>query len=467
MTVIWLPNNKKFSNAFSCNALVRVFKAKIVNKRSRGSDGMSATGFEKNLDVHVDSINRKILVGSYKFSPYVELQVSKGRGKAPRILSVPTIRDQVALSALKEHLHAKFSSCVNRKLPTSYIFKLMRFMRDEVHEAEEYGFIRTDVTGFYDNIDRERLMNFVRKKNVSRYGRQLLYRSITTPTVPSGTPQAQHFRFYSSKGIPQGLAISNILADIYMHDFDEKFDNLVLLYMRYVDDILLIFPLSEKAQLLEKIRFATAKLGLSLNESKTEIGVLNRNTFDFLGYRVIAGNSISVRQTSVDRLIQSFANLITSADHHFHRHKDLNPESYRVMLIEDLNEKITGAVSNKKQYGWLYYFSQMNDVPLLHHLDRALDRLCERSFLFTRKRPVELKSFVRAYRKIHAQRKGEVSDYLLSYDGWDLERQLEYIKRHGEWSGTEPLSPVEINALFARVIARRMSRLDADLKSLS
>lgn len=242
------------------------------------------------------------------------------------------------------------------------------------------------------------------------------------------------------------------------------------LYMRYVDDILLICPMGERSDLLEKMRFSMAKLGLTLNEAKTEIGMVGEESFDFLGYKIEDSNSISVRQSSVDRLIQSFANLITGADHRradFKKRHDLDADAYREMLLEDLNEKITGAVSHKKQYGWLYYFSQMNDVPLLHHLDRTLDRLCERSVALRRKRPPSLKSFVKAFREIHVRRTGGDSDYLLSYDDWDWRSKRDFIKRHGEWPGKKTLSKEEIDSLFEKVVARRMSRLDADLKSLS
>jgi hypothetical protein len=99
------------------------------------------------------------------------------------------------------------------------------------------------------------------------------------------------------------------------------------------------------------------------------------------------------------------------------------------MLIEDLNEKTTGAVSHKKQYGWLYYFSQMDDISLLHHLDKTLGQLCERSVVLKRKCPSELKSFVHAFREIHAVRKGAESDYLLSYDDWDLRSQQAFLNR--------------------------------------
>ena len=346
----------------------------------------------------------------------------------------------------------------------------MKFLRELPDPQVDLGFIRADITGFYDNIDRERLMNRVRKTTISKQALQLLYRAITKPTVPHGTSGKQYFRFYLSKGIPQGLAISNILANIYMSGLDEKFERLAPLYMRYVDDILLVCPLSERSELMEKLRFSVAELGLTLNDSKTETGVLGQDNFDFLGYKVKKGIHIGVRQSSIDRVINAFAALITGADHRrkeFKKRHDLDASAYRQMLVEDLNEKVTGAVSHKKQYGWLYYFSQMDDISLLHHLDKTLGQLCERSVVLGKKPPRELKSFIRSFREIHAVRKGADSDYLLSYDDWDLRSQQEFIKRHGEWPGKKRLNKEEIKALFEKVIVRRMSRLDADLKSLS
>lgn len=431
-------NPRNVNSVFSAANLRSIYLCRISKKKSCGVDGMSATVFGEQLDAQIRRMSRKVLNGRYKPSPYSELQVSKGRGKAPRILSIPTVRDQVVLSALKEHLHAKFPECIGRKLPNSYVYELMSRIRGPLAGGSGYGFVRTDITGFYDNIDRERLMNYVRRKNMSRSALKLLYSAITKPTVPRSTVRKQQFRYFMPKGIPQGLSISNILANIYLADLDATMQSKSILYLRYVDDILVICPVAEITKVMEHLRFRMARLGLTLNDDKTETGLLDRDSFDFLGYKVACG-AVSVRQTSIDRLIHSFAKIITAADHRsaefLKRHKELDAATYRNVLIEDLNEKITGAISASRRYGWLYYFSQIDDVSLLHRLDRVVGELCKRSSVLNNIKPASLKLFVRAFREMHASRKGVASGYLLNYDEWGRRRKFDFIKYRGEWPG--------------------------------
>ena len=45
-----------------------------------------------------------MIKGTYAFSKYKQKLISKGAGKAPREISIPTTRDRVALRALSDFL---------------------------------------------------------------------------------------------------------------------------------------------------------------------------------------------------------------------------------------------------------------------------------------------------------------------------------------------------------------------------
>lgn len=78
------------------------------------------------------------------------------------------------------------------------------------------------------------------------------------------------------RGIPQGLAISSVLSNIYLIDFDETLfrmgDEKGFTYRRYCDDLVIICP-SEMAN--ELIRFICSdikdKYGLTIQRKKTEV----------------------------------------------------------------------------------------------------------------------------------------------------------------------------------------------------
>jgi hypothetical protein len=115
----------------------------------------------------------------------------------------------------------------------------------------------------------------------------------------------------------------------------------------------------------------------------------------------------------------------------------------------------------------LYYFSQIDDVSLLHRLDRVVGELCKRSSVLNNIKPTSLKLFVRAFREMHASRKGVASGYLLNYDEWDRRSKIDFIKHRGEWPGKKRLNSTQINELFEEIIARRMHQLESDVKSFS
>ena len=117
-----LLKDKRFY--FSIKNFKEKFNEKFKDKKSVGIDGIKAEDFHLNLDEVSKNVSKKILSGRYRFSPLLEVLKPKVRNKSPRVLGVPTIRDQITLSCLKDYLHANFDECVNRKLPDSYIYEI-------------------------------------------------------------------------------------------------------------------------------------------------------------------------------------------------------------------------------------------------------------------------------------------------------------------------------------------------------
>ena len=77
------------------------------------------------------------------------------------------------------------------------------------------------------------------------------------------------------RGIPQGSPISDILANIYLYDFDNaildkiaKYD--VKFYQRYCDDIFIAAPVQRAKEIYDFVKKNLAKYNLRLSENKTE-----------------------------------------------------------------------------------------------------------------------------------------------------------------------------------------------------
>lgn len=462
---------KKFRDHFTEDNLRNIFDERILSKDSAGIDGIHAHDLKEEESFEI--IDRKVSAGTYRFTSYAEIQVPKGRGKLPRILAFPTVRDRIVLSGLKDYLHEVFPENVNRILPNAYIFELNKEIQKIKRNNQSFGYIHADVSGFYDNIDREKLMNFVRRKVVAREALKLIYRAIVNPITPRSSKKSERFHYYTPKGVPQGLAISNILAGIYMSKFDQVIQPLSSYCVRYVDDILILCPTADISRVRERLNFEISKLGLTLNKEKTKTGVIGKDSFVFLGYNLKADGHISIKDASVRRKISSLAGKISSADHRkdgFLKLHNIDRKTYRDVLIEDINEQITGAISESKRYGWLFYFSQINNMTLLHRLDRIVEKLCKRCHTFAKRKPKAIKSFVVAFREIHKLNKMQTdmdSSYIPSYDNWNNRQKIEFLNNRGQLIKDKPYTRIEIDRLFKINIRKRLLELEKDLQNMS
>lgn len=110
------------------------------------------------------------------------------------------------------------------------------------HSSEKIYFFKTDIKGFFDNIHLASLYAKLETR-IEAPMSQLIKAAIETVTVASDSPKTANRRQERENGIPQGLAISNILAYISMLEFDESIKAMCdtnTVYKRYVDDILIL-----------------------------------------------------------------------------------------------------------------------------------------------------------------------------------------------------------------------------------
>ena len=77
---------------------------KLLSKKEKGIDNVTSGMFGNNIDEELEIIERKIGNDTYKPSPYLEKLIVKDRFRSPRLISIPTIRDRLVFSKLKERL---------------------------------------------------------------------------------------------------------------------------------------------------------------------------------------------------------------------------------------------------------------------------------------------------------------------------------------------------------------------------
>ncbi len=153
---------ESFDSYYNTEYLREFYLNNVSLSPTTGIDNMSHEFLWQNLDEQLEIINRKVISSTYNFSKYKLKLISKGRGKPPREISIPTIRDKIALKALCNFLQFKYQNIINFDLPQSMI----RELKLEISSRNFNSFIKLDVANFYPSIDHVKLISRLRKKFV-------------------------------------------------------------------------------------------------------------------------------------------------------------------------------------------------------------------------------------------------------------------------------------------------------------
>lgn len=186
---------------------------------------------------------------------------------------------------------------------------------DQLNTGFRQFCVRTDISNFYESIDRSSLIKELDTDQLLSFGSK---RFIKQALSSYGSLSL------SSSGIPRGLGISALLSELYMRSVDERIRELpgVSYYARYVDDIIVIFSPTanyDTSKYLPQIDQIVKEKGLTLNTAKTAANLIGNNqsfNFEYLGYRfsvsggtcrVSMGHKKYVRYRSrIDRIFASY-----------------------------------------------------------------------------------------------------------------------------------------------------------------
>lgn len=447
---------------FTTHNLGEILRARRA-KLSRGVDRVDVVTFEKAFLGSLDSVVRKLLDGSYRFTPYLEKLVSKGRGRPPRLIARPTVRDKLALWAIKDALHEMLPEMVPSKLPNQVIREFVAVL----DESPGQSIVKVDIESFYDSIDRDLLLKTLDGMLRSEVVARLVRESINCPIVPAHFRKTDLNSFVLKDGVPQGLPISNFLAHVYLSSFDADMSLRDVAYFRYVDDILVLVPESRVNEVTEWIREGLARLGLSPNTKKSKPHAYTEK-FEFLGYEVESGK-VRPKRTSVDKYVRSIAALFNSLRRKvLPRRGDFNgwsDEDFAELFIEELNELITGAISGGRQYGWVFYFNESNDLSVFALTDRIIKKFARRTDLLTNDQRSRIK---RCIRSVHETRHSKGGGYVRNYDSISsVSDKRGFLVRFGYISRADTRGPRQLEELYEEVLETRLHRLERDVGFIS
>ncbi len=260
-------------------------------KRNRGSAGVDRVPikmFEAHLEENLNRLSEMLKEGSYRPQAIRRVWIPKPGSREKRPLGIPTVRDRVVQTALRNALEPIFERDFAAQ---SYGFRPERGAKDALRRVDELlkaGYVHVvdaDLQSYYDTIPRQPLLEQVRSKVADSKVLELLAAYLEQEVMESAkswTPE---------RGTPQGAVISPLLSNLYLDPLDHRMAQLGYEMVRYADDfVILCRSQSEAQRALEEVSQWTAAAGLRPHPDKTRlVDASQSGGFDFLGYHFERG----------------------------------------------------------------------------------------------------------------------------------------------------------------------------------
>ncbi|MGG3308559.1 antiviral reverse transcriptase Drt3a [Paenibacillus lautus] len=256
-----------------------------------GTDKITPTNFNLHKLDNYKVIKKKVQDGTYKFTRLKKIKLSN-----KRTVCIPTIRDRLTMEILKDNIKRKYKVRYNHR------DIIIKTIIGKLNSGTPFHVIRLDVESFFSSISHSKLLHKLRNTSLLSYSEYELIKRILKLSE-------------GNKGVPQGLSVSSILAEIFMESFDGELKRLhprINYYCRYVDDIVIFInghlTKAEETDLRVRLGEVFKNHRLKSNIKKEQIIKFTSKAkvgFDYLGYNFCYEDQklkISISESKVKKI---------------------------------------------------------------------------------------------------------------------------------------------------------------------
>ncbi len=332
-----------FQSLCTVPALHHAWKTVKTKNAAGGIDGFSVAEFDDKLEEHLRSLLEELKTGKWNPEPYLRVEIRKNETEM-RKLGLLTIKDKIVQQAIKHLVEPRFERLF---LGNSYGYRPdrghLKAVRRTIHElsTRKDGWVaKLDIDNYFDTIDHQllfsRLAGFIGDPEIMRLIELSIKMGVVTKRLKWSEIKA---------GVPQGAVLLPLLANFYLHPFDQFVTGKASGYIRYADDFVMLADTKDQVNRLVQSASAFLQNRLMLKLNEPLIADIHTDV-KFLG--------VLVRKNAVSISAEKKATLLG-----------------RIGSIEMRNGRFTDKSLDSLQ-GIKSYYAQLLPQELLHSLDEAL-----------------------------------------------------------------------------------------------
>lgn len=318
------------------------------------------------IDSLMDDISQKVLKPSFK--------IGLSQKTGPKGKPVFCIDADPELFFVSKQLQRNIHRIYGVKQADRY--DLVCQLRDMLGSKFPFEFIRTDISSFYESIERKRLVEKLdRDQLLSPASKKYIKQVLDSYGAISGTPI----------GVPRGVGISAYLAELYLRPVDKEIRMIpgLVLYCRFVDDIVAVFARPPVGKSLGSFKDLIISIfsanGLTHNAGKTKefkLADTAAKKFEYLGYRFhLKPNGVEISPSAAK--VAKYRARMNAAFTAYWRERPVNPKQAFRRLVGRV-KFLTGntRLSNSKSRaatGVYFNNSIVTDLSAFKLLDKRLN----------------------------------------------------------------------------------------------